>query len=261
MSIGTAALDGTALYGLNGWTNGQTGTKNVSSSSIFSQTLQNEMRETSMDSIFEEAAERYDVPVSLLRAVAKAESGFNANAVSKSGAMGVMQLMPATAKSLGVTDPFDAKQNIMGGAKYLKENLDRFQNVELALAAYNAGPGSVQKYGGIPPYKETQNYVKKVVGYMGDTTLLANKNVTTGKTTSTSGTGTTSVSSEWSGISNLFLGGNNLLYSLVASGAVQDEDGNVVIDEESFANMIQLFRIQAMMEAGSEIGRMEIGEA
>ena len=108
-----------------------------------------------MDSIFEEASALYQIPSKLLRAVAKAESGFNPKAVSKAGAMGVMQLMPGTARSLGVSDPYNARQNILGGAKYLKQNLDRFGgDVSLALAAYNAGPGSVTKYGGIPPYKK-----------------------------------------------------------------------------------------------------------
>ena len=132
----------------------------------------------SMDSIFEEAASRYDISVDLLKAVAKTESNFNANAVSKAGAMGVMQLMPSTARSLGVTDPFDARQNIMGGAKCLKNNLDQFGgNVSLALAAYNAGAGSVRKYGGIPPYKETQGFVRKVLGYMDGSPLYAGKMV------------------------------------------------------------------------------------
>ena len=124
----------------------------------------------SLDDIFQRAAQKYDVPVSLLKAIGKAESNFNANAVSCAGAQGVMQLMPATAKSLGVTDSFDAEQNIMGGAKYIKQMLDRYDgNVKLALAAYNAGSGNVEKYGGIPPFKETQNYVKKVMSYAGET--------------------------------------------------------------------------------------------
>jgi hypothetical protein len=123
----------------------------------------------SMDEIFEQASEKYDVPVELLKAIGKAESNFDADAVSKCGAQGVMQLMPATAKELGVSDSFDPEQNIMGGAKYISGLLKKYDgNTQLALAAYNAGSGNVKKYGGIPPFTETQNYVKKVMKYMGE---------------------------------------------------------------------------------------------
>lgn len=131
---------------------------------------------TSMDAIFEEAAETYDVPLNLLKAMGKAESGFDANAVSPAGAQGVMQLMPATARSLGVDDPFDARSNIMGGAKYISQQLKKYNgNIDLALAAYNAGSGNVAKYGGVPPFKETRNYIQRIKGYM-------NSDLTTGKT-------------------------------------------------------------------------------
>jgi len=113
------------------------------------------------------AAEKYDVDASLIKAVIKAESNFDADAVSSSGAQGLMQLMPATAKSLGVDDPFDPEQNIFGGTKFLHRLLDKYNNnVSLALAAYNAGPGAVDKYGGIPPYTQTQTYVKRVLNYL-----------------------------------------------------------------------------------------------
>lgn len=121
-----------------------------------------------LDTIFEEVAEEYGVNVNLLKAVAQAESGFDTNAVSSCGAMGIMQLMPATANSLGVEDPYDARQNITGGAKMLAYLLDDYNgNVTLALAAYNAGSGAVHKYGGVPPYSETQNYIRKINDILG----------------------------------------------------------------------------------------------
>lgn len=140
----------------------------------------------SMDAIFQEAAEKYNVPVKLLMAVGKAESGYNANAVSSAGAQGVMQLMPATAAALGVEDAFDARSNIMGGAKYLAQKLQQYHgDIDLTLAAYNAGSGNVAKYGGVPPFEETINYISRIKSYMG-------QELTTGQTVS-SRTGTSGV--------------------------------------------------------------------
>lgn len=119
-----------------------------------------------LEEYFKEASETYGVDINLLKAIARQESNFNPSATSSAGAMGVMQLMPSTAKGLGVTNAYDAQQNIMGGAKLMAQNLKKYNgDVSLALAAYNAGSGNVDKYGGIPPFKETQNYVKKVLGY------------------------------------------------------------------------------------------------
>jgi soluble lytic murein transglycosylase-like protein len=118
----------------------------------------------SFASLIEQASQRYGVNSGLVNALIKAESNYDPDAVSSAGALGLMQLMPATADSLGVEDPLDPAQNIDGGVKLLRQLLDRYSgNLELALAAYNAGPGAVDEYGGIPPYDETQTYVQRVI--------------------------------------------------------------------------------------------------
>ena len=234
----------------------------------------------SMDSIFEEASAKYGVSSNLLKAVAKAESNFNPNAVSKAGAIGVMQLMPATARSLGVSDPYDARQNIMGGAKYLKENLERFDgNVSLALAAYNAGP----------PYKETQNYVKTVTSYMG-TPIHTGKMVTGSSRYCLEGLSSGSSSfdsqlrlssaSSYSQISGLYgtsysqlaglygltpgngsyygTSGSDVLGLLLGSAAMSEDGETITMSKESFSNLIQIMRLQMMMNASREVGTITL---
>jgi soluble lytic murein transglycosylase-like protein len=128
-------------------------------------------RSAAFDGIIEDHSSRHGISADLVRAVIQAESAFNPLARSPKGAMGLMQLMPATAAELGVQNPYDADENIGGGVAYLKSLLVRYDgNEELALAAYNAGPAAVERYGGaVPPYRETRNYVAKIRGTTGST--------------------------------------------------------------------------------------------
>lgn len=118
------------------------------------------------DGYIAEAAALYQLPLHFLRAVVKTESNFNHRVVSGAGAMGLMQLMPRTAASMGVRDPFDPRQNIFGGARFLRLLANRFGgDLVLTVAAYNAGPGAVERHRGVPPYAETQRYVRRVLGH------------------------------------------------------------------------------------------------
>jgi soluble lytic murein transglycosylase-like protein len=118
-----------------------------------------------IDALVQQNASIWQVDPALIKSVIANESSFNANATSPVGAQGLMQLMPETAASLGVKDPYDPAQNVAGGTRYLRGLLDRFNgDTKLAVAAYNAGPGAVEKYNGVPPYAETQSYVQNVLG-------------------------------------------------------------------------------------------------
>jgi len=117
------------------------------------------------DRLIARAARRHGLPPALVKAVVRAESNFQPHALSNAGAQGLMQLMPATADDLGVDDPFRAEDNVFGGTRYLRAMHDRYGDWQLALAAYNAGPGAVDRFGGIPPYAETQQYVERVLHY------------------------------------------------------------------------------------------------
>jgi soluble lytic murein transglycosylase-like protein len=130
----------------------------------------NSLNGGSFESLIQQASQKYGVDADLVKAVIQNESAFNPSAVSSAGALGLMQLMPATADNLGVDNPLDPAQNIDGGVKLLRELLNQFGgNVTNTLAAYNAGPGAVQQYGGVPPYQETQLYVQRILSTYGKT--------------------------------------------------------------------------------------------
>ncbi|SEA43128.1 Transglycosylase SLT domain-containing protein [Oribacterium sp. KHPX15] len=221
-----------------------------------------------LDSIFKKAASTYGVSEKLLKSVAKTESDFQVTAVSKAGAMGIMQLMPATAKELGVSDPFDPEQNIMGGAKLLAANIKEFGgDLKLALAAYNAGSGAVRKYDGVPPYEETQNYVKKIMADLQSDAAIDINSVL--GTVSEAGSGFigegSSVDELKSLISTLGFGssqnsgmmGINTIFSGLLNKEI-DETGTV--DKEMFANFIEILRLQMLMNTTNSIGDMDFDD-
>ena len=238
------------------------------------------------EAIFDEASRTYGVSKSLLLAVAKQESNFEARSVSHAGAQGLLQLMPGTAKTLGVKNAFDPYENIMGGAKLLRDNIRAFGSVPLALAAYNAGPGAVKKYGGVPPYKETQDYVKKIMADLGNKSYstsnysyrgLGENNAygnVLGSGNNGAGLSGDSFSSDNSSLLSLLgSSGNNalllsgMLQSLLTGallkgkqkeGAAGDgDDTTVTLDKQSFQSLVSLLQMQMMMP--SRIG--EIGES
>ena len=275
-----------AQSALNTKTQSTTGTS-------FASVMQNVQKQKSVpagaakyDAIFEEASRTYGVSKSLLIAVAKAESNFNPNDVSHAGASGIMQLMPGTAKSLGVKNVFDPYENIMGGAKLLRDNIRSFGSVPLALAAYNAGPGAVKKYNGVPPYKETQNYVKKIMADLGDSAYNVKSNYFgQGSSTSSYGNSSSSVSANsllstgglgalTGSSNNLFSGlglsgGQNVLFSGVLQSILSSaflnsgreaaagdgaDNGTVTLDKKSFQSLVSLLQMQMMMP--SRIGEI-----
>lgn len=141
-------------------------TASAETRALYRATARDPARYTRFDDAIREAAQLYQLPEALVRAVIKQESDFNPYSVSASGAVGIMQLMPSTMTSMRVADPFDARQNILGGTRFLRLLANTFNgDLVLTVAAYNAGAGAVIRYGGVPPYEETQHYVRQVLRY------------------------------------------------------------------------------------------------
>lgn len=183
-----------------------------------------------LDSLFEEAGETYHVSPLLLKAIAMKESNLTNGLTSPAGAKGIMQLMPATAKGLGVTDAMDARQNIMGGAKLISSHLSKYSgNLDLALAAYNAGSGNVAKYGGVPPFRETKDYIAGV-----------RKNLTA-LSSGSAGVSAATGDNVWSGSSVGSAGGSSTSAPVTAEISSTGTSGGSSLDdtEEAFSNIVQ----------------------
>ncbi|WP_328587254.1 lytic transglycosylase domain-containing protein [Clostridium sp. Marseille-P2415] len=252
-----ATIDQLKLSALTKANAGQIGyTAASSAKGNFKQVLKSVLRAPeSLDEMFSEASRKYGVSEKLLKAVAKVESNFNPSATSGKGAAGVMQLMPATARSLGVDDPYDARSNIMGGAKYLKENLERYNgNVELTLAAYNAGSNNVSKYGGIPPFKETQEYVKKVMNYMGGTETAWSTPSYSQAVSGSTGSNIYPFSADYNPYySQGSFPASDLLSALgtVSSYSDESEGGNLVSNKSDYLYLIELMKLRMQMASYS----------
>ncbi len=256
-----ATIDQLKLSALTGAGVGRTNNTASKSGNEFKNVLKSIVNvPQNLEEIFKEAANKYGVPEKLLKAVAKVESNFNPSATSKKGAAGIMQLMPATAKSLGVSNPYDAKSNIMGGAKYLKEHLERFNgNVELTLAAYNAGGNNVKKYGGIPPFKETQEYVKKVIGFMGNDDSLKTGSLYFSSNSKSSDNYVNQTTSNYNSYSPQGMTEINELFQTLTSltGQSSEADGNSLLaNKTNYLYLIELMKMRMQMSSHS-LGNQE----
>lgn len=201
---------------------------------------------TTLKDIFVRASEKYNISYDFLVAVAKAESDFNTKCVSSAGAQGIMQLMPRESKELGVDDPFDAEQNIMASARLLKAHLKKFDgDYTLAAAAYNAGSGRVQQYGGVPPFTETQNYVKKIKKYMQEGVTVPNKKVTVSSTESCQGSGGATAA--------------NTAEKTTSETAVPASAASAAFDEGTAATAADLEKIKITVGMGDDAVTMTYG--
>lgn len=251
-----ATIDQLKMSALAGATSGRTQNTASTSGNEFKKVLKSIANvPENLEGIFAEAANKYGISEKLLKAVAKVESNFNASATSNKGAAGIMQLMPATAKSLGVVNPYDARSNIMGGAKYLKEHLERFDgNIDLTLAAYNAGGNNVKKYGGIPPFKETQEYVKKVKNYMGSTESTNTGSLYFSSNSKKSNNDMATAASNYSSYSPQGMSGINELYQTLTSlsGQSSETDGNSLsANKTNYLYLIELMKMRMQMSSYS----------
>lgn len=251
-----ATIDQLKLSAFTGAGIGRTSNTASTSGSEFKSVLKSIVNvPQNLEGFFTEAANKYGVPEKLLKAVAKVESNFNPSATSKKGAAGIMQLMPATARALGVSNPYDARSNIMGGAKYLKEHLERYDgNIELTLAAYNAGGGNVKKYGGIPPFKETQEYVKKVMNYMGNPDSMNTGSLYFSNSSKSSNNYVNSAASNYNAYSPQGLMGINELFQTLTSlsGQSSESDGNSLSENKAnYLYLIELMKMRMQMSSYS----------